>query len=117
MSDYYDILSEELQAHEGVWVVCLRADADVYRGHFPGLPIAPGACNIELIRQLTTRLLHRDCRFSEITQCRFTHLITPHVENPLRVTIRVENEQVQATVCWGETQCISLKAKLKIELC
>lgn len=112
MSDYYEILAEQLSAGEGSWTVRLSTDADVYRGHFPGRPIAPGACNIEMIRQLASRLMNAECRFSEITQCRFTHLITPNVENPLRVSILTDNGKLTATVCWEETICISLKAKI-----
>lgn len=112
MSDYYEILSEEMGEGEGLWMVRLLPNADVYRGHFPGQPIAPGACNIEMIRRLASRLLHTDCHFRAITQCRFTHLITPDVENPLRLNIRVENDRLQATVSWNETPCIVLKAHL-----
>lgn len=113
MSDYYEILSEQLDATEGKWVVRLCPSADVYRGHFPGHPIAPGACNIEMIRQLASRLLGEVCCFREITQCRFTHLITPEVENPLSVTIRRDNDKLLAIVNWEDTPCISLKANLK----
>lgn len=112
MSDYYEIQTEELSTNEGVWMVRLCADADVYRGHFPGQPIAPGACNIEMIRQLASRLLERECRLREITQCRFTHLITPTVENPLRITIQVNDSKLTASVHWEQTTCITLKAIL-----
>lgn len=112
MSDYYEIISEQLDATEGKWTVRLCRNADVYRGHFPGHPIAPGACNIEMIRQLASRLCGRECRFREITQCRFTHLITPERENPLQVTIRVDKDRLQATTFWNEILCISLKAHI-----
>lgn len=111
MSDYYEILTEQLSANEGSWQVRLCPEADVYRGHFPGHPIAPGACNMEMIRQLASRLMKTECHFREITQCRFTHLITPDVENLLQVTIRIDNDKLLATVSWEETLCISLKGK------
>lgn len=110
MSDYYEILQEERSANEGKWLVRLCPDADVYRGHFPGRPIAPGACNIEMIRRLASRLLGGECRYREITQCRFTHLITPDVENPLGIAIKVDNDRLTATISWNEIICVSMKA-------
>lgn len=50
---------------------------DIFRGHFPGRPVCPGACAIQLIKDVARRLTGRKLLISTIRQCRFTTLATP----------------------------------------
>ncbi|MDY2942781.1 MAG: hypothetical protein SOT07_03685 [Paludibacteraceae bacterium] len=51
MLNYYHILSSEITTDAGVFRVALNADCEVYQGHFPGEPISPGVCNIQMIKE------------------------------------------------------------------
>ena len=57
MLTYYHILSSEITADAGVFRVALNADCEVYQGHFPGEPVCPGVCNIQMIKECTEMLL------------------------------------------------------------
>ena len=50
---------------------------DIFGGHFPGHPVCPGACNIQLIKDVAQRLTGHKLLVSAIRQCRFTALLTP----------------------------------------
>lgn len=86
--------------------IAFLPDCDIFRGHFPGRPVCPGACNIQLIKELAMRLTGHKLCASIIKQCRFTALITPdtcpeadvqinisrHDEYSYTVTARIYNE-------------------------
>ncbi len=57
MLTYYHILSSEITADAGVFRVALNADCEVYQGHFPGEPVCPGVCNIQMIKECAEMLL------------------------------------------------------------
>lgn len=109
MNGYYTILSSSHEAETALFKVQLSADADVYRGHFPGDPIAPGVCNLEMIRQLASQMAGRELRFDAIRQCKFLGLIRPD-GGVLTVRITLADNKLSATVHSADQLCINLKA-------
>ncbi len=76
---YYRIIGMERQAAAGsaVFRIALLPDCDVYRGHFPGRPVCPGVCQVEMARQCGGRLAGRPLLVRRIASCRFLAVATP----------------------------------------
>ena len=82
MLTYYHILSSEITTDARVFRVALNADCEVYQGHFPGEPVCPGVCNIQMIKECTEMLLQGGADMPSILlsptkQCRLPTLVTP----------------------------------------
>ena len=65
----------------------LLPGCDVYRGHFPGRPVCPGVCNIEVIKECAVLLSGRKLSISTIRQCRFTAVASPSICPELAVAV------------------------------
>lgn len=68
----------------------LRLDAchPIYRAHFPGNPITPGVCLIQLVAELLEGVVGRQLALKRIVNVKFQHVLSP-VEHPTcRVTFR-----------------------------
>lgn len=77
---FYQVLSvQTASANEAVYEVELCADCEVYEGHFPGRPVSPGVCNIEMIKECACLLTGQDLRITTIKQCRLTAIASPQV--------------------------------------
>jgi len=76
IKNHYTILSEEA----GRYRVRMEEDCPVYEGHFPGEPISPGVCNIQLLRELAEKQLGHAIRLTTIRQCRMTRIVRPGEE-------------------------------------
>ena len=50
-NNYYKVYSAHYGAEDALFHVALLPGCDVYRGHFPGRPVCPGACNIEMMKE------------------------------------------------------------------
>lgn len=105
LKDYYKVESVVRSDGEAVYTVSLNPDCEVYRGHFPGSPVSPGVCNIQMIRECAQKeclclpeaatdrpgLVGGAVRLyiDEIRQCRFTSLITPltHPEVDVHISL------------------------------
>ena len=134
MLTYYHILSSEITADAGVFRVALNADCEVYQGHFPGEPVCPGVCNIQMIKECAEMLLqggalsrpHQERELnatapsillSHIKQCRLTTLVTPqqHPEVEVRVAILSHSEDTitfRGTIGKAEEVYMELKGEL-----
>ena len=65
--------------------VRLLPDCDVYRGHFPGNPVSPGVCNIEMIKECFDVLQDGNPRIKTIDRCRLTAVASPAVSPNLTI--------------------------------
>ena len=133
MLTYYHILSSEITTDAGVFRVALNADCEVYQGHFPGEPISPGVCNIQMIKECAERCLGYagdnlltagedsetpSILLSHIRQCRLTTLVTPqqHPEVEVRVAILSRCEDTitfRGTIGKAEEVYMELKGELR----
>ena len=58
----------------------------IFTGHFPGHPIVPGACLVQIAEELTGLCLGHPIRFIAIRNLKFRQPITPDME----VTITIQ---------------------------
>ncbi len=130
MLNYYHILSSDTTSDGGMFRVSLNADCEVYQGHFPGEPISPGVCNIQMIKECAELLLQdtftagetpappvETMLLSHIRQCRLTTLVTPqqHPEVEVRVAILSRSEDTitfRGTIGKAEEVYMELKGEL-----
>lgn len=85
---YFEITdARTILRKEAVFRVRLLPDCDVYRGHFPGRPVCPGVCNIEMIKECAMLLSGRELSIGTIRQCRFTAVASPSISPELDVAV------------------------------
>ena len=73
---------------------------DIFQAHFPGNPITPGACLIEIAKELCEHFLDRSLSVKTIKNVKFISLITP-IENEFlnfHIATSVDENSVQAKV-------------------
>ena len=113
IADYYTILGKE-HSEENTYVfrLALCPEADVYRGHFPGDPIAPGVCTLQMIKECLQSVLRREeMRLARIKQCRFSRLLRPS-KKELQLEIKLLDEAWFTAQIMDEDQvCMKIKAQ------
>lgn len=113
---FFAVLHEEkMTANDAVYLCELKSDCDVYQGHFPGKPVAPGVCNIEMIRECAEMLVGCDLKIDTIKQCRLTAVASPSVCPKVDVKVSVakiegtDNYNVVASISDAERPYMELK--------
>ena len=54
-----------------------NADHDIFKGHFPGHPVVPGVCMIEIVKELLQRTTGKDLTLRQAGNVKFLRLIVP----------------------------------------
>ena len=116
MKNYYSIMSETIGDLSGRFTVCMNADCKVYEGHFPGSPVSPGVCNIEMLLECAERVLQFPLRMTKLNRCRLTTLITPlaHPQLDIQIDLRPKEQGLyllNASIGRGEDTYLTLKAE------
>ena len=114
INDYYTLSAvTALSETEFLFEVRLNASCAIYEGHFPGQPVAPGACQVQIIKECAERALQRPVRLKQIKQCKFLKTIIPAETPSLDVHLLFsEPDILTAEVRSNETIYVKLKSKI-----
>ena len=84
---YYKIDGWNTEEGETTFRITLLPDCDVYRGHFPGKPVCPGVCNVQVVKECAMLLTGKQLSITAIRQKRptiFKVTVLPPVFAPLK---------------------------------
>jgi len=83
LATFYKRISET-KNDKGVFVsVSLNSKHEVYEGHFPGKPVAPGAALTQMVLDEAIRLTNGEKKVVEFRQIKFLAVIDPTKVNEL----------------------------------
>lgn len=120
IKDYYTIENVSKKDDGTVcFDITLNPACAVYEGHFPGEPVSPGVCNIQMIKECAEQVAQKPLLLNNLQQCRLTVLMTPEAHPQVKALIALEEKgdayKLKATLeAQGET-CLELKAELTAE--
>ena len=91
LAESFFSIDRKLKNEEGnVFIdITMNPNHEIYNGHFPGMPICPGVCNIQTIRECAELELDRRLTINSISQCRFSALIVPTENAQLRLNLNI----------------------------
>ena len=96
IKDFYTIAAHtETDADHHRFELTLNQQSCVYQGHFPGRPIAPGVCNIEMIKECALKAINPSTkmRLGSIRSCQMIEVVDPFKTPNLSLTIAVSKKE------------------------
>ena len=98
-------MTSEQETENGfVLNVELSTSHQVYEGHFPGKPVAPGAALTQMVLDEAMRLTKEEKRITEFRQIKFLSVIDPTAVSELELTFDFrERKGVEMFTCVGKS--------------
>lgn len=113
----YEIQDFEFQEPHINATIKLNKDHRIFEGHFPGHPVLPGVCVIQIIKELTEKSLNKDLMLSVASNVKFMSVINPEKNNIIAFQIELspteEGVKIKNTVRFEETLALKLSATFK----
>ncbi len=97
------------------FVVTLIPEHPVYEGHFPGNPVVPGVCSLQMIAECVCKMLGHPVFLCGAPVVKFLEIIRPQSNNMLLIDVYIndtDNMSLNATVQLGEKVVMSCRVKL-----
>ncbi|NDV67006.1 hydroxymyristoyl-ACP dehydratase [Bacteroides sp. 224] len=116
LKDFYQVLSiDSSSPSECVINLELNAKHPVYSGHFPGNPVLPGVCTLQIIKECAEAFWENPLQYTQIGSCKFLSAINPvtHPKLTLMFSLNQQEENNFRLIAEGmaeETPFIKLKA-------
>lgn len=83
----YTIKSFENPEGKVAAIIELDVTHPVFDGHFPGQPVLPGVCMIQLVKELTEKATARKLFLKEVANSKFLSMIDPRQTPVLMIAI------------------------------
>jgi 3-hydroxyacyl-[acyl-carrier-protein] dehydratase len=109
----YKIISSDHRLNEINAVLEFNAADEIFNGHFPDHPVLPGACMLQIIKEVLEETLHISVRLKKADNVKFLTLIDPQINNWLQLEINYTLEEfgyrVTAALATDEVVCFKLQ--------
>lgn len=119
LKDFYKVLSEEQTSDSKYTItILINEKHEVFKGHFPGNPIMPGVCMIQIIKELTESITQSSLIIQTLSNVKFMALINPEVHPELRIELDIITTEddlvkVKNTTYFNDTVALKLSNVFK----
>ena len=114
LKDFYTVEKQENVA-EGKYnaIVHLNKQHDIFKGHFPGNPVTPGVCMMQIIKELSQEIVGSSLFMISSSNVKFMALINPEVNPVLRLELEISGDlnteiKVKNTTFFEDTVALKL---------
>ena len=80
-NSFYSVNQEELAEGTANFNITINDAHEIFNGHFPDNPITPGVVQMEMIKELTSRITKKEMNLVSMGNCKFLAILNP-VEVP-----------------------------------
>ena len=80
-NDLYYIENKEIEEDSAIFYIALKANCEIFKGNFPGLPITPGVCLVEMASELFATVIGKNCEIIKCKNIKFLNVVSP-VDHP-----------------------------------
>lgn len=73
----YQIERQQVAEESATFDVSLNAGCFIYKAHFPGNPITPGVCIVQIAKELLEEVVSMPLEISEVKDVKFLSILSP----------------------------------------
>lgn len=100
-NELYTITSKEITDSKATFQLQLNANHFIYQAHFPGEPITPGVCIIQICKELLEEMTGSSLNIILIKNVKFLSVISPSEMSALtcQLTLKDTSEEQETIAC------------------
>lgn len=114
LKDFYKVEQlEKITDEKYVATIFLNKEHAIFKGHFPGNPVTPGVCMMQIIKELSQEIVGSSLFMTNSSNVKFMALINPEVNPKLRLELDFSGDinsevKVKNTTFFEETVALKL---------
>lgn len=99
---FYKVVSSlEKDVSSFQWSIIINKEHEIFEGHFPGLPIVPGVCMMQIIKELLQDKLRIKLNLKSASNIKFLSLINPTETNQVDVEVKYTSSETGTYIADG----------------
>lgn len=115
-NDFFHIISINEDAGALRAVIKINPGHHIFEGHFPGQPVVPGVCMIQIVKELLATITGEEPLLKGGDMFKFLSILDPTKNDEVNVDIKYEEDNtgqlnVQASLFHQQATYLKLKAR------
>lgn len=90
--DFFKVIDSTVQPDQIEYTVEFDASHFIYKAHFPGNPVTPGVCIIQMVKELAGDHLQSSFFLEKVSNVKFLNVINPQENKTVSVTLVLEKD-------------------------
>ncbi len=86
-------MSLEQQEDQVTAKIFINKDHSIFKGHFPGNPVMPGVCIMQIIKELTEQIVKCKLFMAQSSNIKFKAIINPETHPELQMQLKIKEEK------------------------
>lgn len=118
LKDFYTVNSRKNTAENEYEIqLSLNPAHEIFTGHFPGNPVTPGVCMMQIVKDLSEEITGKKLMLTSANNVKFMAIINPEETPDLKLDLEfAESEElvkVKNTTSFGETIALKMSVNYK----
>lgn len=121
LHDFYSITNSDFNENNSnnfSVQVHLNAKHPIYKGHFEQVPITPGVCQVQIIKEILMKYFQKNMLLSEGDSIKYLGMINPETLSDLTISFSVspsaDQMAVTASIAFEKTIFTKFKGNFKL---
>lgn len=113
LNDFFHIRSSQNEQQTLSATLQINTDHAIFNGHFPGQPVVPGVCMMQMIKEILEKEVQKKLRLKTADHLKFLSIIDPRVHNEIQAEIKSEtgSEGIKVTASLFSADVVFFKCK------
>jgi len=117
LNDFYTIVQKDSAPGVLKAKIAINKKHRILEGHFPGLPVVPGVCMLQIVREIMEVKTGKELKIIAADNMKFLSVINPEQNNEVDAVVNFIEESgkfsINATLFAGTITFFKLKATLQ----
>jgi 3-hydroxyacyl-[acyl-carrier-protein] dehydratase len=110
--DFFTIKNIQSNGSETEAVLGINAEHEIFKGHFPGQPVVPGVCMMQMIKEILEIVISKNTRLLRADHAKFLSMIDPRVHATIKASVNwrlAENGEIEVVSSLFDESTVFLK--------
>jgi 3-hydroxyacyl-[acyl-carrier-protein] dehydratase len=114
LKDFYKLISLYSTGDKTyVAIIDVNAAHEVFKGHFPGNPVMPGVCMMQIVKEIAQQAVNTTLTLKKALNVKFMAVINPELTPQLRLDLEIiqtddNHIKVKNTTYFNDTVALKL---------
>ena len=112
LKDFYKINALTVTENLATAKITINKDHEVFKGHFPGNPVTPGVCMMQIIKELTEQIVDKKLFMESSSNVKFMAIINPETTPDLVLELDISETdsgyKVKNSTTFNDTVALKL---------
>lgn len=91
-NDLYKIAERNISESVNVFTVDIDPGHKIFSGHFPGQPVLPGVCQIEMVKELLAEVTGKPMKLLSSSNIKYIEIVDPNRDPRIQVELTVDQQ-------------------------